>query len=134
LILRKDSQSKDDIVKGIVSDASLKAAFDDLYGKFGKVYVETDMRAHYNPTRMSVIEQAAKKLIEKIQSLCPKCQSPGFGEVHYTLGLPCEWCKCPTNSILSVEKTCMQCNFKTSELYPNKKECEDPMYCDNCNP
>jgi hypothetical protein len=42
-------------------------------------YVETDMRAMYNPSRMTVIQNATKKLVEKINSCCPNCNIPGFG-------------------------------------------------------
>jgi hypothetical protein len=40
-------------------------------------FVETDMRAMYNPSRMTVIQNATKK--EKINSCCPHCNIPGFG-------------------------------------------------------
>lgn len=42
-------------------------------------YAETGMKALYNPTRMTVIEKAIKKLIDKINSCCPQCNIPGFG-------------------------------------------------------
>jgi hypothetical protein len=41
-------------------------------------YVETDMRAMYNPSRMTVIQNATKKLVEKINSCCPHCNIPGL--------------------------------------------------------
>jgi hypothetical protein len=37
------------------------------------------MRAMYNPSRMTVIQNATKKLVEKINSCCPHCNIPGFG-------------------------------------------------------
>jgi hypothetical protein len=37
-----------------------------LLEKFNNLYVETDMRAMYNPSRMTVIQNATKKLVEKI--------------------------------------------------------------------
>ena len=43
-----------------------------------EAFIETDMRAFKNPTRMEAIEKATENLIENIQSECPKCQSPGF--------------------------------------------------------
>jgi hypothetical protein len=35
------------------------------------------MRAMYNPSRMTVIQNATKKLVEKINSCCPQ-QYPGL--------------------------------------------------------
>jgi hypothetical protein len=49
-----------------------------LLEKFNNLYVETDMRAMYNPSRMTVIQNATKKLVEKINSCC-HCNIPGFG-------------------------------------------------------
>jgi hypothetical protein len=36
-----------------------------LLEKFNNLYVETDMRAMYNPSRMTVIQNATKKLVER---------------------------------------------------------------------
>ena len=33
--------------------------------QYGKAYVETDMRAIYNPTRMAVIKRTAEKLVRR---------------------------------------------------------------------
>jgi hypothetical protein len=49
-----------------------------LLEKFNNLYVETDMRAMYNPSRMTVIQNATKKLVEKINSCCPQCNIPGL--------------------------------------------------------
>jgi hypothetical protein len=105
-----------------------------LMSTFGSVYVETDMRAMCNPTRMEVIGTAILKLIEKIKSECPNCGTPGFSITEIKKGLPCEWCGSPTNSTLSAIYTCKKCSFKKEELFPQKKQVEDPMFCDNCNP
>ncbi|RTY96888.1 hypothetical protein EKL98_16285, partial [Flavobacterium bomense] len=97
-------------------------------------YIETDMRAMYNPTRMKVIEKAAFKLVDKIKSLCPKCRTPGFGIIDRREGLPCQQCHFPTRSTLSHIYSCQKCSYKKEEKYPNGKQTEDPMYCDICNP
>jgi len=44
----------------------------------GKVFIETDVRAHANPTRMKNIEKATHDLISKLNSTCPNCGAPGF--------------------------------------------------------
>lgn len=134
LILRKSKDEHADIVKGLTDEVSLLDSFNFLITKHGSVYVETDMRAMYNPMRMSVIENAATQLVEKVKSCCPQCQIPGFGVTDVQKGLPCGLCGMPTNSTLSFIYSCKQCSFTAEEMHPNQKTVEDPMYCDNCNP
>jgi hypothetical protein len=43
-----------------------------------RVYIETDMRAHRNPTRMQAIAASIQDLISNAQSYCPRCEMPGF--------------------------------------------------------
>lgn len=134
LILRPDEKNYTIIYKGITDVKNLKEHFEQLHSKFGKAYVETDMRANFNPTRMSVIEKVAHKLAKVIQSSCPNCQTPGFDVQQVKSGLPCEWCSSPTRSTLSFMYQCKKCNFANEVFYPHKKKVEDPMYCDYCNP
>jgi len=88
----------------------------------------------YNPTRMSVIENAAKKLVDKVNSHCPACKVPGFGVTDVKKGLACNLCGSPTRSTLSYRYSCQHCGHTQEEMYPHKKTGEDPMYCDYCNP
>lgn len=134
LILRKSKDDCIEIVKGITDKEQLNNTFRHLIDHYGTAYVETDMRAMYNPSRMKVIEKAVCKLVEKIKSLCPTCESPGFGITGSSQGLRCELCNLPTRSTLSYIYTCQKCNYKKEEQYPNGKQTEDPMYCDFCNP
>ena len=108
--------------------------FKEIMNEFGTAYVETDMRALYNPTRMQVIKKATEKLVDTILSLCPKCQEPGFTVAEVKQGLPCEWCNSPTRSTLSFIYSCKKCNHSLEKTYPHNKTKEDPMYCDFCNP
>jgi hypothetical protein len=134
LILRKSKDEYGDIVKGINSVEQLSKVFIELMNDFGTAFVETDMRAMYNPTRMKIIESATQKLIKKINTLCPICNMPGFGITDAKEGLPCEICNFPTRSTLSYLYTCQKCNYTKEEKYPKGKKIEDPMYCDYCNP
>lgn len=134
LILKKSKSETSDMIKGITTIEDLKRGFQYLHSKYKSVFVETDMRAMYNPSRMKVIETTTNKLVEKINSICPNCQTPGFGIMDYTKGLPCDLCGSPTNSTLSVTYTCNHCEYQKEELYPNNKETEDPMFCNFCNP
>jgi hypothetical protein len=134
LILRKSKNENADIHKGLNDFKKLISTFEQLITKYNTVYAETDMRAMYNPTRMSVIQKVTEKLAEKIKCTCPKCAMPGFGITDAKPGLACSWCGSPTKSILSYLYACQHCKFSKEEMYPNKKLTEDPTYCDYCNP
>lgn len=134
LIVRKAKEDFTEIIKGITDWEKLKTTFHYFLEKYGVAYVETDMRAMYNPTRMKAIERATKKLVDKINSYCPQCQTPGFGITDRKEGLGCMQCNFPTRSTLSYIYTCQKCAYTYEEMYPNKKTTEDPMYCDVCNP
>ncbi|PWA10452.1 DUF6671 family protein [Flavobacterium laiguense] len=134
LILKPSEKDISKIVKGITDERILKESFNEMMKEFGKVYVETDMRALYNPTRMKVIKTATLKLASSIRSLCPMCETPGFVVSDAKMGLPCECCNSATRSTLSFIYTCKKCSHISEELYPHKKKTEDPTYCDFCNP
>jgi len=134
LILKKSKNENRDIVKGITNEEQLIKVFYNLINNFGTAYIETDMRAMYNPTRMKIIERAAEKLIKKIKNHCPVCNMPGFGITDTKEGLPCEICKLPTRSTISYIYSCQKCSYQKEEKYPKGKQSEDPMYCDYCNP
>jgi hypothetical protein len=134
LILRKSKAAHSDIIKGITTLQDLKKAFHLLYKKFNGAYVETDMRAMYNPSRMTVIENATKKLVAKVNSCCPQCNIPGFGVTDAKKGLECSLCSSATSSTLSYIYICQHCQFTKEVMYPHRKRTEDPMYCDYCNP
>ena len=133
-ILRKDQSFKEDIFKGITSLESLSFAYHFLIKKYKMVFVETDMRAMFNPSRMLVIEKVFEKLIKKINCCCPICNSIGFDIVDYKIGLPCGNCGFKTNSVKSHTYLCKKCNYREEKLNPNGVFYEDPLYCDICNP
>lgn len=134
IIARKNENDFIRIQKGIVSWEKLKETSFDFIQNYGSVYLETDMRAMYNPTRMKVIERATKKLVDKINSRCSNCDAPGFDVLEVKKGLPCSVCRFPTQSTKSWIYSCEKCEFKKEVLYPAQKMEEDPMYCDVCNP
>ena len=71
LILRKSKDDYSEIVKGISDFEQLINSFNHFLSNYGTPYIETDMRAMHNPTRLKVIEKATKKLAEKINTLMP---------------------------------------------------------------
>lgn len=134
LILKKSKHDFSGMIKGITDWETISSGFDELISTYGSVYVETDMRAMYNPTRMSVIGKVAEKLLKKVESKCPECLTPGFGITAVKEGLPCRLCEQPTSSILSHIYECQRCSFVQEQQYPNQIQQEDPMYCNYCNP
>lgn len=46
--------------------------------KHGKVFIETDLRAMYNPTRMKNIEMTTVNFTKEMHKICPLCKTPGF--------------------------------------------------------
>lgn len=102
--------------------------------KDGRIVVQTDMRAHRNPLRMENIRLATVALIKAIQSVCPRCGTPGFDVKEAIKGLPCSRCKSPTRSVLYYIYKCKKCGYKQEKYFPNWKNNEDPGLCDHCNP
>ena len=134
LIVRRTKNDFSEMVKGIGDKHLLKNTFSFFSTNYGAAFVETDMRAMYNPTRMRVIEKATKKLADKIKTSCPVCETPGFGITEVRTGLPCQICNYPTKSTLSYKYSCLKCSYNREEKYPDGKFTEDPMWCDLCNP
>lgn len=134
-LLLKDGENQfSKIHKDILDWEQLKLSYDSLTEHSKEIWAETDMRAHRNPTRMQIIEQATQKLIKKVASLCPNCQTPGYDVREVVKGLPCNWCKSPTSSTLALRYACQKCSHTTLEEYPNGKKYESPEFCSNCNP
>jgi hypothetical protein len=133
LILRKSKSNSDLIFKGIIEQEELIEKFMFIYEKYGQVFVETDMRALYNPKRMQVIAEATSDLVDKATSFCKKCRMPGFGITASNPGLICSLCGMPTKSILSHIWSCNNCGHSEEKISLHKTA-EDPMYCDICNP
>lgn len=134
VMLRKAKDDLSNIQKGITDWKKLNHTFYHFMQEFGSVYIETDMRAMYNPTRMKVIEAATKKLITKVGAVCPQCNAPGFGITAAVPGLPCRRCGFPTQSTIKYIYSCQKCLFYKEHLYPNGDSSEDPGFCNFCNP
>lgn len=134
LILRETESKGQIFIKGLSDVSTLRSKMEYLLPKHQKIWLETDMRAMYNPTRMRAIEKATLNLVKKMNSLCPSCSMPGYWIQKANEGLPCSYCDTPTRSTLSFEYGCLKCGHVTTIKNPNGREAEDPMYCDHCNP
>lgn len=134
LILRKSAKDYTCIDKGIVCENILMDRVDFYLKKFGHYYLETDMRAMFNPTRMEIIKNLVDHLIVDMNRICPKCSFPGFSVSDVVRGLICSNCHWPTKSVKELIYTCKKCGFFQIEMNAEAKKEEDPMYCDFCNP
>ncbi len=100
----------------------------------GVVQLETDMRAHCNPTRMASIRQLSFRLMRRIAAACPRCQSPGWGLVETVPGLPCGWCGQPTALVREELHGCPRCDHRASQPRRDGLRQADPGQCLHCNP
>lgn len=134
-VLNNITSSIELIIKDLTKTSEIKEIFQSYsQNEQFKIVLETDMRAHRNPTRMKVIAETAEKLKSKLNSLCPSCSFPGFETVEVETGLPCGWCKSPTRLIYKSLLKCQNCNFQQWKLYPHGITEADPGNCDQCNP
>ncbi|MFM7894628.1 MAG: DUF6671 family protein [Flavobacterium sp.] len=134
VILKNAAENWTKIYKGITDYNSVETKFDEIVASSNSCFIETDMRAMHNPTRMKIINDVSFRLINKLHSVCPECLYPGFGVVGAEAGLLCSSCSMPTRSTSAHIYQCQHCNYESKVLYPNGKKTEDPMYCDFCNP
>ncbi|NHM07551.1 hypothetical protein G4D82_09990 [Flavobacterium sp. CYK-4] len=134
IIIKKAEKNHSGMAKGITDWEQALAICNDFISSQGSAYVETDMRAMYNPSRMKVIEKATQNLVQKILSVCPVCEAPGFGITDAVAGLPCRLCRSETRSVLYHVYTCQQCSHIEKQYYPRGVREEEPLYCDYCNP
>ena len=136
VMLDAKSSNSDEIFKGITTEAKLREIVTFALSKSltGKVHIETDVRALYNPIRMQNIAKATKNLIKKISQICPNCACPGFDAIAQRRGLPCGLCNLPTSAIRSIVYQCQKCSFQQEKLFPHGVTTADPAQCMYCNP
>ncbi len=134
LILRKSKDELTGIQKGITDPSLLRKAAVQLIESEKSGYVETDMRAMFNPSRMKVIGETAQLLLQKLNSRCPSCQVPGFSVNSAEPGLPCSLCGTPSSAALAHLLVCSHCQYEAKVSFPHGKKTEDPQYCQVCNP
>lgn len=124
------------VFKGIREPEELEEAVERCAGDApdGKARIETDMRAHVNPTRMAQIAVVAHSLGERLATRCPACSAPGFGAIEAVPGLPCERCGLPTDWSAEVIHACCRCEERATLPRPDGLEVADPANCGACNP
>lgn len=100
----------------------------------GLARLETDMRAHCNPTRRIAIRQLAFRLVRRLASTCPSCGAPGWGVVATIAGLPCSACGLATALVKLEVMGCSVCTHRTEHPRRDRRSAADPMHCPYCNP
>lgn len=135
LVVRPESEEHPQIHKGIAGWDELESVFrrcSDLAVN-GRAFLETDMRAHGNPTRMELISAAARDLAQKLCRRCPECAAPGFHAVERITGLPCEECGAPTKVARAETYRCARCRHQLIVEIRGPKTASAAR-CDYCNP
>jgi hypothetical protein len=97
--------------------------------------IEPDFRAMNCPARQTTIAMAAKDLVRRLQSTCPKCDSVNFVEkldpknIRF---LPCELCGSESTKRAPLSLKCDVCGF--TEEQDTETTSASAMYCTVCNP
>jgi len=141
LIVRPNSAGKDAatplaIVKGICDHSALIDAIAEAARRSadGKARIESDMRAHFNPTRMRSLAELGAQLAKRLNCLCPACACPGWGKVDTLQGLPCETCGMPTDRVLSEVFGCLRCTHRETRARSDGLRQTGAEHCPYCNP
>lgn len=135
LVLRPNGPDDHRIYKGIADWDVLRITFDICMRltENGQVFVESDLRAFANPTRMERIAQAAHDLVQRMCSSCPACSTPGYWISERTSGLPCAGCRRPTTTYRTEVWSCLRCSYRVIQERTDLTHA-NPRECQRCNP
>ncbi len=137
LIVRPNSGLQEGFLwKGIVTQAMLEEAVARAAAASadGLAHVESDMRAHVNPSRQKVLHHLAERLASRLASQCPRCRTVGWGLVDVVRGLPCERCGHGTELIAAEVFGCVRCDYRESAPPRSGVRVAPAADCDWCNP
>lgn len=138
-VIVRPSQSKNKqqtIIKGIFDYPTFASAFTRCLkeSKNRLVRIETDMRAHCNPTRMLAIRRLTRNLMERLASFCPRCSYPGWDITGSEKGLPCEECGQATSWVQKLAYECNRCGHTVKTKRTDGKTNAPSESCEICNP
>jgi ribosomal protein L37E len=122
------------LYKGVCRPLALERTVRVVLGACGEAHLETDMRAHLNPTRMRAIARAGRALVRRARTLCPACGRPGFGVLSLLPGRPCADCGRPTRLVREERWGCGGCGLQRGRVPPGGEAPAPPGACDGCNP
>ncbi len=135
LIVRPHGLSEH-IVKGITDRETLEQAIKQsvALSPNGLALIETDLRAHKNPTRQRVIARLAERMAQRLLQRCPRCATPGWGRVDVARGLPCEWCGEATRLVSEDVYGCPLCSHREYVPRSDGLRYAPAAQCPICNP
>lgn len=124
------------LFKGITTVESLKEAVEQCAASSadGMAHLETDMRAHMNPSRRAVIRSLAFRLARRVATCCAHCGAPGWGLLDYERGLLCEYCRWATDLVSREIWGCSRCEHREERPRKDGLELAPAMHCPLCNP
>jgi len=122
-LIFKESDDLESLQKSVVS----------VLKESQSAFLQTDMRANRNPTRMKAIGAATRDLVCRLQCRCPSCNCPGFYITEWRPGRTCNWCGLPTRIVELEILTCQNCGHR-EERRAAGPDRVDPALCDYCNP
>lgn len=120
------------VAKGVTARDRLLETCASVLEAGGSVWLEADMRAHMNPTRMAAIARAADNLAQRLESRCPTCDFPDW-TLRILSGRPCGWCGEPTDEPWIEVRSCEACG-KSAEVVIEHMRKAVPGACRACNP
>ncbi|CAM3798155.1 DUF6671 family protein [Polynucleobacter antarcticus] len=135
LVIKPTDEHHPESIKGIYDLSALQEAFQWAIAQSstGVAFVENDLRAFANPTRMENIHKATVDLANKMNSACPQCQTPGYWVKDIQRGLPCNACGLPTEQAIAKIWGCLKCTHQETEGM-KVLQFADPSKCSYCNP
>ena len=135
-VIVRPNSGEGSIHKGIINPDHLARLVRNVSqsSEDGKARVETDMRAHLNPTRMREIARLAEKFARRLTNLCPSCGTPGFGTVKSESGLPCAECGAETELVKTLVNGCVSCQFTENKPRSDGLRFATAAQCPECNP
>lgn len=124
------------VFKGLQTLDELKKALSTacIHSEDKKAFIQTDMRAHMNPTRAFNLVKLGLRLFRRLQHLCPSCSSPGWGPSRKVPGKPCKVCSCPTPLPYASLWNCPLCPMEEEKPLFDSHIPAEPGHCPNCNP
>ena len=124
------------LTKGVTSRTDLERAIQaaGAVSPDGMARLETDMRAHLNPTRMRSLGVLADRLAQRLATPCPACSAPGFGRVGVRTGLLCEACGEPTEMVVAEVFGCVTCDHRDERARGDGARQAPARSCPECNP